>query len=178
MFDTTKFEKVKINSLYKWHKTYGNIQKKYFKNDVKIRREKQIEDFVYLNGFKKIKLLSDNYVLQQLSKLQVNNYKDADLTIITDQRFSRYPCSQIIIEIEKILEKCPNLYLCLNRYYINIDDTFTDNSLPDNPNLAITTWLKKNLKNYSITDLSLDYDDDGTWFTWVIPDRHFYIKKI
>lgn len=173
-FNTDKFTKVDIKSLYKWHKNYGNIQKKWHQNDYKIRREKQIEDFVFLNEFKKVKLLSDNYILKSLEKYKTEH--DAEITIVTDQKFSRYPCFQIINEIKKILKQCPVLYLCLNRYYINIDNSFHDESLDNNSNLAITQWLKKNLQEYSITDLSLDYNDDGSWFTWVIPDRHFLIK--
>ncbi len=165
--------KANISSLYKWHKTYGSIQKKYFKQEYKIRREKQIEDFVFLNDFKKIKVIKDNFILHKLQNLETN--KNPELTIITDQKFSRYPCKELIKQIKKILNNDSKIYLCLNRYYINIDNSFHDNTLDDNPNLAITQWLKKSLPNNNIIDLSLDYDDNGSWFTWVIPDRHFFI---
>ena len=160
--------------MYKWHKTYASIQKRYFKKEYKIRREKQIEDFVYLNNFKKVKIIKDNYILHKLKKLETND--DPEIIIITDQKFSRYPCNDLIKEIQKLLQQSKKIYLCLNRYYINIDNSFHDSTLDDNPNLAITQWLKKSLPENKIIDLSLDYDDNGSWFTWVIPDRHFYIS--
>jgi len=166
--------KANISTLYKWHKTFGNIQKKYFKDEYKIRREKQIEDFVFLNGFKKIKTIKDNFILKKLNELETKH--NPELTIITDQKFSRYPCQELVNQIKKILDSNTKLYLCLNRYYINIDNSYHDQKLADNSNLAITQWLKKSLPNNSILDLSLDYDDDGSWFTWVIPDRHFFIS--
>jgi hypothetical protein len=161
MFNTAQYQIIGLKSLYKWHKNYGNIQKRYFKSDFKIRREKQIEDFVKLNGYNKVKIEKDNYILGALVSKEVQDLTDADLCIITDQR----------------LEHCPSLYLCLNRYYINIDNSFHDESLPNNPNQAITEWIKSNLNKHRVVDLSLDYDDDGSWFTWVIPDRHYLIER-
>jgi hypothetical protein len=166
--------KANVSTLYKWHKTYANVQKKYFKDEYKIRREKQIEDFVFLNGYKKVKTIKDNYILKKLTDLETEH--DPEITIITDQKFSRYPCEELIRQIKKVLDSKSKLYLCLNRYYINIDNGYHDSTLDDNPNLAITQWLKKNLPNNNVIDLSLDYDDDGSWFTWVIPDRHFFIS--
>jgi len=177
MFNTAQYQIISLKSLYKWHKNYGNIQKRYFKSDFKIRREKQIEDFVKLNGYNKVKIEKDNYILGALVSKEVQDLTDADLCIITDQRFSRYPCLDIISNIKQRLEHCPSLYLCLNRYYINIDNSFHDESLPNNPNQAITEWIKSNLNKHRVVDLSLDYDDDGSWFTWVIPDRHYLIER-
>jgi hypothetical protein len=176
-FNTSKYTIEDIDSLYNWHKTWPTIQLRYFNNDYKIRREKQIEDFVSLNEFKKIKMYLDNNVLKDLNKLQVSTDEQADLIIITDQTFSRYPCNEIINQIKSKLYNCPNLYLCLNRYYINIDNSFRDETLDDNNNLAITQWLKKSLGEFTIIDMSLDYEDNGKWFTWVIPDRHYFITK-
>jgi hypothetical protein len=39
-------------------------------------------------------------------------------------------------------------------------------------------WLKKSLPNAEIIDLSLDFVDYGKSFTWAVPDRHYYIKKV
>ncbi len=164
---------VDFNNLVKWHKTYGRIQKSYFKQPVKIRREKQIEDFVKLNGFTKCHVIKDNYILEDIKSNPLSN---CDIIIITSQHFSRYPCDQMITHIKKFLDICPKLYLCLNRYYVNIDNSHRDDSLSDNPNMAITQWLQKNLDS-KIVDMSLDYDDNGRWFTWVIPDRHYFISK-
>ena len=164
---------VDLNDLVKWHKSYGKIQKSYFKKPVKIRREKQIEDFVRLNGFKKCHVIKDNYILDNIKSEPL---ADCDIIVLTSQHFSRYRCDQMIARIKKFLDICPRLYLCLNRYYVNIDNSHQDASLSDNPNLAITQWLSKNL-DARIVDMSLDYDDDGRWFTWVIPDRHYFITK-
>lgn len=177
MFDTSKFQKQDITNLHRWHKNWPNMQKRYFKNTYQIRRERQIEDFVRLNGYEKVKIEKDNYILSSLKDHTVERLEDADMVIITDQKFSRYPCKAIIENIKHRLDRCPAMYLCLNRYYINIDNSFHDSSLADNPNLAITQWLKKSLINHRIVDMSLDYDDDGGWFTWVIPDRHYFIER-
>ena len=80
--------------------------------------------------------------------------------------------------IKKQLDKCPNLYLCLNRHYVNIDNSYHDTTLDKNFTVAITQWLKKNLPGYDIVDLSLDYVDYGRHFTWAVPDRHYFIRKL
>jgi hypothetical protein len=43
--------------------------------------------------------------------------------------------------------------------------------------LAMTQWLKKQLPDTKILDMSLDYLDRGNWFTWVVPDRIYYIER-
>jgi len=164
---------VDLNNLVKWHKNYGKIQQRYFKYPVKIRREKQIEDFIKLNGFKKCHIIKDNYMLESIESRPLN---ESDIIIIISQHFSRYPCEEITKRIKKLLKLCPSIYLCLNRYYINIDNSYRDDTLSDNPNLAITQWLQKNLDS-KVIDMSLDYNDDGRWFTWAIPDRHYFISK-
>ena len=102
----------------------------------------------------------------------------ADITVITDQKFSRYPCQVIINKIQEQLDKCSNLYLCLNRHYINIDNSYHDSTLDENFNMAIVQWLKKNLPNAEVIDLSLNYVDYGQHFTWALPDRNFFIRKL
>jgi hypothetical protein len=166
--------------LYKWAKTFSRVQRNFFIEEVRLRREKQIEDFIVLNEFSNIKFVTDTDVFNTLNSAitKVNKLIDADLVVITDQKFSRYPCPVIIEKIEEYLDKCPNLYLCLNRHYINIDNSYHDTTLDDNFCLAITQWLKKNLSNCSIVDLSLNYIDYGQSFTWVIPDRQYFIKRI
>ena len=98
------------------------------------------------------------------------------MLVITDQKFSRYPCSEIINRIKKYLQKYSGIYLCLNRCYINIDNSFSDSSLDDDYALAIAQWLRKSLNEFNVIDLSLAIVEEGQSFTWVIPDRHFYIK--
>ena len=77
--------------------------------------------------------------------------------------------------VKNLLDRCP-LYLCLNRCYVNIDDSYHDTTLDSNFTLAITQLLKKSL-DADITDLSLNYVDYGNAFTWAVPDRHYFIRK-
>ena len=180
IMDTSIIDKtvtvVSTKNLYKWAKMWGKIQKNYYKEPVYLRREKQIEDFIKLNEFKKIYVVKDTDVLKDLPT--VDSPGQADLIVITDQKFSRLPCTAIIESIEQLLTQCSEIYLCLNRHYINMDDSYCDRDLSDHFPLAITQWLKKNL-SAQVLDMSLDYYlDRGNYFTWVIPDRMYYIKKI
>jgi hypothetical protein len=162
--------------LYKWNRSYGSYQKKYFTEPVIFRREKAIEDFIRLNEFKKVKFEIETDILHSVRK-EFEVETGQDLTVIASQKFSRYPCPIIIDKINKLLDQCPNLYLCLTRWYINIDNSYTDQTLSDNFLLAITQWLKRSLSNAQVIDLSLDQQENGTSFTWVIPDRHYYIQR-
>jgi hypothetical protein len=161
--------------LYKWAKVYGGVQKKFFIEQITYRREKQIESFIYLNSFSSVNFITDTDVLREAKK-KYDNKENPQLLVITDQKFSRYPCHEIINKIKKYLQKYSGIYLCLNRCYINIDNSFIDNSLDDDYVLAIAQWLKKSLTEFTVIDLSLDTLEEGQSFTWVIPDRHFYIK--
>jgi hypothetical protein len=163
-------------SLYKWSKGFRHIQQNFFNESIKLRREKQILDFILLNEFNNVKFKTDTDVF--VDAVKVSSSREADLTVITDQKFSRYPCPVIIQKIKEQLLKCPNLYLCLNKTYINIDNSFHDQTLSENYNLAIIQWLKKSLDRVDIIDLSLDVVEMGNQFTWVIPDRHYFIRKI
>jgi hypothetical protein len=165
-------------NLYKWAKFWYKIQRNYFVDSIKMRREKQAEDFILLNEFQKIYFQTDTDVFVNFDpKKTATSPTLADLVVVTDQKFSRYPCPVLLEKIRDQISKCPNLYLCLNRHYINIDDSYCDAALSDNYNLAITQWLKKGLPELEIIDLSQDYLDQGRSFTWVIPDRHYYIKQ-
>lgn len=165
-------------NLYKWARVFHRLQRNFFEEPVKLRREKQIEDFIYLNGFRNIKVIKDTDILSDLdpSISLVEHSHQADLVLITDQKFSRFPCPALIERIEYYLSQCPRLYVCLNRHYINLDNSYVDTTLDNNFNLAITQWLKQKLPQARITDLSLDYLDIGQTFTWAIPDRHYYIE--
>lgn len=163
--------------LYKWSKIFNRLQRNFFVEEVELRREKQIRDFIVLNDYKKIKFKIDTDVFSNLAHLSVSSSAEADLVVITDQKFSRYPCPALIEQIQKQLDKCSNLYLCLNRHYINIDNSYHDYSLSSNFNIAIIQWLRKNLVGAQIIDLSLDYLDRGQTFTWAIPDRHYFIQR-
>lgn len=163
-------------TLYKWASVWGKIQKNYYQDTVYLRREKQIEDFVFLNEFKNLYIEKDTDILKKLASTQ--DPTQADLTIITDQKFSRLPCTAIIDKMSSLLDRCPRMLVCLNRHYINIDNCYIDHSLSDHYPLAVTQWLKKNLPHTQVIDLSLDILDRGDWFTWVVPDRMYYIERL
>lgn len=176
MINLPTIEIVSPKNLYKWASVWGKIQKDYYKEPVYLRREKQIEDFILLNEFKNIYIKKDTDILKNL--VSVESPAAADLVLITDQKFSRMPCVGIIDEIQRLLNECPRLFICLNRHYINIDNTYQDTLLSEYFPLAITQWLKKNLKDVRIIDMSLDYLDRGDYFTWVVADRMYYIEKL
>lgn len=161
-------------NLYKWAKSFNRLQRNFFVEQCVLRREKQIEDFIRLNGFKNVFVSADTDILSSVPSVEL--MYQADLAVITDQKFSRLPCPAIIDVIDRIMAAVPVLYLCLNRHYINIDNSFHDQDLDDNFNVAITQWLKKNLSHH-VLDLSLDYLDIGHTFTWAVPDRHYVIER-
>ena len=161
--------------LYRWNRTYGGLQRKYFTENIVYRREKQIEDFIKLNEFQKVKFYVETDILKSVIK---ERGVDAgqDLTVIATQQFSRYPCPEILRQIRLHLDQSPRLYLCLIRWYINIDNSYHDPSLDDNFVFAITQWLRRGLPEATVLDLGLDRQENGHFFSCVIPDRHFYIE--
>lgn len=166
------------HGLYKWSNIFNRLQRQFFVDPVmKLRREKQIEDFVNLNGYAKPWLMIDTDVLSNLDDKRVNDITQADIVIVTDQKFSRYPCPIMVEQIKNLMQSCPTLYLCLNRHYINIDNSYHDQDLDNSFTRAITQWLKKNLP-YDVLDLGVDYIDYGHAFTWAIPDRHYLIRDL
>jgi hypothetical protein len=173
IFKTNK--KILVNptvGLYKWSKIFNRLQRNFFEDHYELRRERQIKDFLRLNGYKKIHYIIDTDVFQNEDNYDIDK---AEIIVITDQKFSRYSCPTVINNIKSLLNFCP-LYLCLNRHYININNSYNDNTLDAEYTLAITQWLKKQI-DCTVIDLSLNYIDHGDAFTWAIPDRHYYIRK-
>jgi len=169
---------IQPKSLYKWAKNFKRIQDRFYKEPVKLRRILQIEDFVKLNGYKKIFYFDEVIIDLEISKdFFVTDIKNADLILITDQKFSRFPCSGII---DKIKDLCAitDIYICLNRHYINITNEKINLNLPDDFQEAITSWLKQSLPEHIVVDISRNYIDLGKSFTWSCPDRHYFIKRI
>lgn len=165
-------------NLYKWAKNFKKIQDKFYNNNYKLDRLQKIEDFITLNSFTKVHHIEEVRLDLHLQYgTLVDSPNDADLILVTHQGYSRYPCVGIIEQIKQWTDRCPNLYLCLNRHYINIDNQKINEHLPDDYLKAITVWLRKSLPGYIVTDLSSDYVDRGDHFTWSIPDRHYYIIK-
>jgi hypothetical protein len=166
---------VETQNLYHWHKNWDRVQRKFFDEPYKLKRSHKIEQFVANKQFKKVHHIKDNYI--DFNFTCVNNIKDTDLILITDQKISRLTCENIIKTIKLYLNQCSNVYLCLNRHYLNITGYPLNIDLPDDYEEAIETWLKESLQGYTINNLSEKYVDDGSYFTWVIPDQHFHISK-
>lgn len=162
-------------ALYKWSRIFNRLQRNFFTEPVELRRERQIRDFITLNGYQRVRFKTDTDVFGDCARVEHSSM--ADLVVITDQKFSRYPCPIIIEKIQWHLDQCPALYLCLNRHYINIDNSYHDATLDSKYTVAITQWLKKNLPSADVVDLSLDFEDYGRSFTWAVPDRHYFIRK-
>jgi len=162
-------------NLYGWAKNWKRVQEKYWGGNYKIRRLQQIEDFIKLNNYKKVYHVEE--VLLDLDIPTVNTAEQADLILVTHQGYSRYPLDGIIEQCNRWLD-FGDLYLCLNRHYLNIDNKPLDISVDDNYQVAITQWLSSKLANCVVVDLSRDYIDDGEYFTWACPDRHYFIKRI
>jgi len=166
---------IETKDLYFWHKNWNKVQQSFFDEPYKLARIHKIEQFVANNQFKKVNHIKDNYI--DFNFDCVENMMEADLVLITDQKISRLSCEKIIKTIEVCLKKCSNVYLCLNRHYLNISGYPLNIELPDDYEEAIETWLKKSLQEHNVKNLSEKYVDDGCYFTWVIPDQHFHISK-
>lgn len=170
-------EVIPSKNLYKWAKNFKCIQDRFYDNKFKLRRLKQIEDFIKLNGYKNVYHIEE--VRLDLEIPVAADLTNADLILVTDQGYSRYPLTGIIEKINKLLLLCPNLYLCLNRHYLNIDNKKLSYAVPEDYQQAITFWLQTELKdNAMVVDISRDYIDYGKSFTWSCPDRHYYIRKL
>lgn len=171
-----QIEVVQTKNLYKWAKNFKRIQDRFYDKQYKLRRLQQIEDFIFLNGYTKV--FHEEEVLLDLNIPHVEDKKTADLVLVTHQGYSRYPLSGII---EKIIDwtQSADLYLCLNRHYLNINNVSLEDNVPDDYQQAITFWLKKSLgEKFVVADLSRNYIDLGRHFTWSCPDRHYFIKHV
>jgi hypothetical protein len=179
MFDLKNHaKKIKVISptnLYKWNANYLKLQQGFFEEKFVWIREKQIRDFVRLNGYRRVYLMRDQNVLDDLADEMVSGADLADLVVVIDQRFSRVACPVLITRIRELLQQCPTLYLCLNRHYIDIDNSFTDTTLDADWQRAITQWLSRELAPSRVVDLSFYWDDRGDYLSWSIPDRHYLI---
>lgn len=164
------------------HKNWFKRQFNYFSGDCKLLREKKLEDFILNNGFKKIHVIRDNTVLDDFLQraLQISQVplEDAELLIITDQRFSRLSSKNIINSVAGYLEKVPNIYLCLNKLYLNYNDEFVpDSSLPDQEDAAVTAWLKQSLPHARIFNIGINFRETGANFTFVMPPSEHLICR-
>jgi hypothetical protein len=162
-------------------KSWGQIQMRLFQEDCKIRREKNLEDYIINNGVGKVYVLKDNVILDQFFKDQetevVKDPANAELIIITDQRFSRLTANNMLEQLNRLLDNCPRIYFCLNRYYLNASETIVDSELPEHYDTAIVRWFEKNLPNTIVLNRSEIFPEDGSYFTWVVPSCELLICR-
>ena len=162
------------------HPRWGKIQLRYFKEDCKIRREKNLEDYILTNGIKKIHLIKDNNILDEFlvaNRIELVDPEFADLVIITSQQFSRLDVTVMIEKLNQLLAKCPTIYFCLNKYYLNANESVCDKELTENYDPAIVEWLLKNIPGSIIINLTETFVEDGSCFTWVVPSSEILICK-
>lgn len=166
---------------HKWmHPTWDKIQLRYFKEDCKIRREKNIEDFIITNGIKKIHLIKDNLILENF--LKKNNIETvpashSELVVITSQQFSRLHPGIMIKKLTDLVNNTPIVYFCLNKYYLNSIESVCNKDLDDNYDAAVVQWLKQQIPNTNIVNLTETFIEDGSCFTWVVPSSEILICR-
>ena len=155
------------------HDRWFRAQFRYFAEDCKLGREKKIEDFI-LNNANRVHFFKDNPVFEKFldtySHINVVPLEQAELLVITHQGFSRLDTSVITSNLTDLLKQVPKIYLCLNKHYINYNDaSVLDKTLPDDYNQAITQWLQRELPEAIVNNISVNFDETGSDFTWVIP---------
>jgi hypothetical protein len=175
MLNTNKnIEIVRSHDLYKWAKNYKRLQNRFYGNQYKLRRLQQIEDFVFLNNYTKV--FHDEEVHLDLNIPTVATVEEADLILVTHQGYSRFPMPGIVEQCRTWLNHA-DLYLCLNSTYMNIDNQKIDISLDEDFLKSITIYLKTMLDDCVVVDMSRYLKEDGEYFTWSCPDRHYFITK-
>ena len=161
-------------------KRWGKIQLKWLKEDCIIRREKNLEDYILCNGIKKVYLLTDTVILDKFlveHNIQLVEPSEAELIIITDQRICRLTPKVMVQKVRELLEQCPHMYFCLQQYYLNGNEEFVRPDLPEFYQHAILVWMKEQFPDYVILNRSNLIPDDGSYYTWVIPDCELLICK-
>ena len=162
------------------HVNWNKIQLRYFGSKHKIRREKNIEDYIINNGINRVHVIKDNTILDEFfaaNNIELVPADQAELVVITSQQFSRLDVAVMLDKLRELLAACPHMYFTVNRFYLNGNESFSDPALPDNYNHAIVTWLQQNLPDTIVLDRSELFDDDGSWFTWVVPSTELLICK-
>ena len=92
-----KIKVVKTESLYKWAKNFKRIQERFYEEPIKLKRIKNIEDFITLNNYRKVYFIGEVELDLDINKdWFAEDITDCDLILITDQKFSRLPCDAII----------------------------------------------------------------------------------
>lgn len=162
------------------HPNWNRLQLRYFEEVCKIRREKNIEDFILMNGIQRVHVIKDNSILDEFfvnNRIQLVEADDADLVVITDQRFSRLSVNNMLTQLRNILNRCPKIYFCLNKYYLNANEGNVYPNLPEEYDPAIVRWLTDNLVDTVVLNRSEIFEEDGSCFTWVVPSCELLICK-
>jgi hypothetical protein len=162
------------------HDRWFRAQFRYFEEECKLGREKNIEDFI-LNNAKHVHFYKDNPAfdsfLEQHPEINIVPINQADLLVITHQGFSRLDTGVIVYNLTHLIKQVPKIYLCLNKHYINYNDSTVDSTLPNDYNQAITQWLQKALPETIVNNISTNFDETGSDFTWVIPPCEILICR-
>ena len=164
------------------HNKWFRAQFRYFAENCKLRREKKLEDFILNNGYAKIHHFRDNPLLEYFFSITPTikevPIEHSELLVITDQRFSRLTTKNIILNLKQYLKIVPEIYLCLNKHYLNYNDAGDfDQTLPDDYDQAITEWLRKNLSGCRVHNISTNFKETGADFTWVMPPCEYLICR-
>lgn len=160
------------------HPKWNRIQLRYFGALCKTRREKNLEDFIITNGINRVHVIKDNSILDSFLvdyQIEQTDPGSADAVIITNQQFSRLDVSVMLSKLVALLDQCPLIYLCLNKYYLNANESIRDHDLADNYDVAIVQWLSKHITNANIINISSTFAEDGSWFTWVVPSTELLL---
>jgi len=162
-------------SLYKWTKNFANLQNKFYDKKYKLKRIHDIEQFIVEKKFKKVYHVEETRLDIDIPACE--SFLECDLVLVTHQGYSRFSCDGLIKQIKQWTNNGKHLYICLNRHYLNIDNSKIALKLSDDYQTAIVEWLQHSLENYTVQELSDRYIDKGKHFTWSVPDKHFYIWK-
>jgi hypothetical protein len=162
------------------HPNWGRLQLRYFEEVCKIRREKNIEDYIVTNGIKRVHVIKDNGILDQFftdNQIELVEPVHAELIVITDQRFSRLVVKNMLERLNTLLNDCPRIYFCLNKYYLNANEAIADTELTEEYDAAIVEWFTKNLNDTIVLNRTEQFVEDGSCFTWVVPSSELLLCK-
>ena len=172
-----KIVALKEPQLVKWQKNFTRLQERFFAEPIRIRRVQEISDFIQLNDYRKVYQIGQ-VDLDMPTHIMRESFNDVDLIVVTDQRFSRLPVHQMIWLIRS-LTFYSDLYVCLNRHYLNIENAkIKTEYLPEDYQVAVRNWLCDQLRDgIRVIDLSRKHEEHGNSFTFAIPDLQFFFTR-
>ena len=162
------------------HPNWNRIQLRWFGEPCISRREKNLQDFVITNGITHLHLIKDNHILDdflQEQNIELVPPEAAEAVIITSQQFSRLDTSVMLDKLQRLLDQCPLIYFCMNKYYLNANESTKDESVPENYDAALVYWLRTHISGATIVNITSTFVEDGSWFTWVVPSSEILICR-